>query len=231
MIRSFVRIIIAVAITSPAPCAWASDNPPTITSAGFASHHITIAWRTASNEIFDKFNVRYSPVPLGALPTWQNEVNGGSGGTFTWLPLAPAAGSYVFIVQGCKHGVFQSDCTGWSRQVTVTVPPEPVAATHRFSWPQMSSGDCRMQNAVVTFGAYGAGTFSAQVKTLHTHSGDVWHATITGMDTSGNTLVGLPRFDSMRMDDNHDWYNWSENFTYDQGKFSSIKGVNMKHSC
>ena len=210
--------------------ASASENPPTITSGSFASPHVKIAWRGPDS--YDAFNIRYSPGTLGALPTWQTQVAGGTGGSFTWLP--PSPGTYAFIVEGCRKdslGVFRSDCSKWSSQVQVNAPAEPPPQVNTLNWGPLSSGDCQMQNASVTFTSYGGGTFAALVKTNHTHGGDVWHATISAQNGNGQTVVGLGTFDSTRMDDDHGWYGWTVPFTYDQAQYPNISRVNMHHSC
>ena len=208
----------------------AAENPPTITPRGFADHHIVIGW--SGPDHYNGFNIRYALGSFSNIQVTQVHVGGGTGGTFSLLP--PSPGTYVFIVEGCNQdslGIFHSDCSKWSAQASVTAPAEPPPQTKSLSWGHMSAGDCEMQAATVTFDSNGAGTFTSQVKTDHTHSGDVWHATITAENASGQGLFGLPTFDSMRMDDNHPWYSWSVDFQYDPANFPQIVKANMSHQC
>ena len=88
-----------------------------------------------------------------------------------------------------------------------------------------------MQSATIVFRSNGTGLFSSQVKTNHTHSGDVWHATIAGRNAAGQDVVSLPTFDSMRMDDDHGYYPWSQTFNFDPTRFSQIVNANMSSKC
>ena len=226
--RTLLLTVIALALAPYA--ARAAENPPTITSHAFADHHINIGW--SGPDHYNGFNIRYALGSFSNVQVTQVHVDGGTGGSFSVLP--PNPGSYVFIVEGCNAdslGIFHSDCSKWSAQVAVTAPTEPPPQTTSLTWGHMSSGDCEMQDAKVTFSSYGAGTFTSQVKTNHTHSGDVWHATITAENASGQGLASLPTFDSVRMDDNHPWYNWTVNFQYNAASFPQITKANISNKC
>jgi len=109
--------------------------------------------------------------------------------------------------------------------------PSTAASPFVVSWKPMHAGDCVMQNASVAFHSDGYAIVTAQVKTNHTHSGDIWHATISAQDANGKTLFTSPTLNTFRMDDNHPWYNWRAIFRTDYKDFSKIRAAKMKHSC
>ena len=154
-------------------------------------------------------------------------------------PCTP--GPLDFFVDSDYYGCWEnaSNCAANTDQVMVVIhtdalkkgmqpsPAQPTAIT----WQSMSSGDCVMQNANVTFKPDGTAIFAAQVKTNHTHSGDIWHATIATKDNEGKILFTSPKMDSGRMDDNHPWYQWRAIYPFDFRLFGKIHDATMDHSC
>jgi hypothetical protein len=109
-----------------------------------------------------------------------------------------------------------------------TLPPPTVTS---LTFPHIAKGDCELDGATIQFKSNGAGQFSARVRTNHTHSGDVWHTTITGRNHAGQTIVSLPTFDSTRMDDNHGYYPWTVYFEFDPTKWSQIESAHSENGC
>lgn len=203
---------------------------PSITASGYANGLFSLSWTASQSYAY--FNVRWSSGSTVAPNANQQEVGSGSAGSFSNRPTG--TGPYTFIVEGCDRtfaGLSQSQCTGWSRPVTLYATPQPPPQSTTLTWPHMTAGDCEMQGASVTFRSNGTGTFASQVRTDHTHSGDVWHATISGRNAGGQTVVGLPTFDSMRMDDDHPYYQWTVNFEFDPSRFGQIASADMHKAC
>ena len=204
-------------------------NAPTL-SGSFNDGKITVSWTAGHN--YDVYNVRFSSGTAVTASAVQVEAGSGTSGSYT--TREGAVGSYAFIVQGCMRDfwhIFRSDCSPWSNTSVVSVTPTAPPATNAMSFPHASSGDCEMQNATIVFRSDGSGLFTAQVKTNHTHSGDIWHATIVARNGSNQDLVNLPTFDSMRMDDNHGWYAWTRTFEFDEAKYSQISKGAMNNKC
>jgi hypothetical protein len=109
-----------------------------------------------------------------------------------------------------------------------TLPPPKITS---LSFKHDAKGDCELDGATIQFKSNGSGQFSARVKTNHTTSGDVWHTTITGRNLAGQTIVSLPTFDSMRMDDNHGYYPWTVYFEFDPTQWSQIESAHSENSC
>ena len=213
-------------LTAPGS-AYASETPPTITGHTFGNHRVNISW--SGPDQYDVFNSRYADGVLGTSQDRQIQVGSGNGGNFSLRPDSP--GTWVFIVEGCRGGVFRSDCSKWSQQVSVVAPTEAPPQTQTLSWAPDSAGDCHMQNATVTFSSYGDAQFSAQVKTDHTHTSDVWHATLWPENAAGKGLLPSKTFDSMKMSDDHGWYNWTEHWEFDASQFPQIAKWHKLNKC
>jgi hypothetical protein len=91
-------------------------------------------------------------------------------------------------------------------------------------WGQLHSGDCQQDNGTIVLRPDGTGTFSATTLTYKTHTGDVWHTTLTFYTTGGTRLFARGEFNSPRMNDGNPppKYFWSADFTYDSGLYSAV---------
>jgi hypothetical protein len=219
----------ASAVFGAATQSGQAGNAPAFTQSSYANGKFSLAWTGGASYTY--YNMRWSAGTVVAPNASQTETGSGGNGSFSYRP--PAPGPYSFMVEGCNrtYSFSESSCSKWSRTVTLyaTVQPPPTAKSLNF--PHMSSGDCEMQNATITFRSDGTGSFTAQVKTNHTHSGDVWHATMAARNAGNQDIVKLPTFDSMRMDDDHGYYQWNHDFEYDASQFPAINGVAMLKKC
>ena len=202
--------------------------PPVITGSGFQNDLMHVAWTAGRN--WPRYNVRWERDKLDG-GAQQHEAHGGISSDFATHAMNQS-GTFLFIVQGCDLHVFAgSSCSGWSAPVKVAAIGDAAPKVVTYNWTHLASGDCEMKDATATFRSNGTATFAAQVKTNHTHSGDVWHTTLTGETATGQTLFSIGTLDGPRMDDNHGWYPWSKDFAFDPAPFALLGKTNMRHSC
>ena len=160
-----------------------------------------------------------------------------------------AQGPYTFIVEGCISNFFgaaKSTCSHWSSPVTVTVPQQPTKPvqqppqTKSYTLALDHKGDCTLQNPSMIFGSDGSFQFKAQVKTDHTHSGDYWHmlAQVVGVDGSPihDSAIGASdslifTMTSMRMSDDHGFYDWTYTTNFDPRWYPLVGGAHTTNSC
>ncbi len=110
-------------------------------------------------------------------------------------------------------------------------PSAPKANPIDLTFPHIKVGDCELDGATITLNPDGSAVWNAQVKTDHTHSGDIWHATLNLQDIVQNNISSVPTFDSVRMSDNHGYYPWQHAFSYPAVLFSEVKGARLHSSC
>jgi hypothetical protein len=110
-----------------------------------------------------------------------------------------------------------------------------LAAPVSFTWGDIKAGDCEMQAGMtLTLYPSGWGEMKAQVMTHHTHSGDTWHISFTGYNSSNGVVLTIPilgSMDSMRMDDNHGYYGWTQDFTFDPIHLGEVDHMISHSSC
>lgn len=202
-------------------------SPPVIVGSGFENDMLHVAWTSKRN--WPRYNVRWELDRLDDKAQ-NHDAPGGLNSAFA-VHAQNRPGAYFFIVEGCESQLLHhSICSGWSApmKVVATVGAPKVV---RYSWGHLTAGDCQMQNAWVEFRSNGTATFSAEVKTNPKHNGNTWHATLSAQTASGQTLFTMGAFDSPRMSDKHDWYQWSQIFAYDSARFGQIGKANLKNHC
>ena len=209
---------------------------PVATGQPYNNGTITVTWTAGRS--YDSYNVRWSPGAQVALNAYQWNGGAGSGGLHSITEYAQ--GPYTFIVQGCVTnfgGLASKTCSHWSNAVTVTVPPPSGPITNKsYTFDTRQKGNCTLQKETIVFSSDGIVTWDAQVKTDKTHSGDYWHINIYPHDKNGqNVLVsgqGLTwRWTSMRMDDDHGFYNWHYVTNYNPAFYPIINSVYETSSC
>jgi hypothetical protein len=77
----------------------------------------------------------------------------------------------------------------------------------------------------------GTGEFTCRVKTKHTHSGDTWHHWIVLKNRAGAEILRLGEWTSVRMDDDHGWYDWTVNFAWNEAFFDVIQTASAIFAC
>jgi hypothetical protein len=110
-------------------------------------------------------------------------------------------------------------------------PGAASTSPYDISFPHDNLGDCELDGATIAFNADGSATWSAQVKTNHTHSRDIWHASIELLDVVQNEIESVPTFDSPDLHDDHGYYTWQHTFSFPAVLFSEIKGARLHSSC
>ncbi|MFD8500036.1 DUF6294 family protein [Amycolatopsis sp. NPDC059657] len=147
----------------------------------------------------------------------------------------------VFVAVLAAAGTLLSTAAEASPQPTITsgVVAEGLAY-QRFTWGELRVGDCHQINGTLTFYSDGTGYWSARTWTDSTHSGDIWHTRfqIVAGAGAGEFFVptppkphDFPTFDSPRMDDDGQRYDWGQPFTYDKLYFNSAREVYQRYSC
>lgn len=214
----------------------ASFPAPIATGQPYSNGNVSITWTAGRS--YDSYNVRWSPGAQVALNAYQWNGGGGTGGSHSVTEYAP--GPYTFAVEGCVTnllGLGSKTCSHWSNAVTVTIPPSNTPITNKsFTFDTRQKGDCILQKGTIVFSSDGIVTWDAQVKTDHTHSGDYWHINIYPHDKNQqNVQVGGQglswRWTSMRMDDNHGFYDWHYVTNYNPQFFPLISSVYETSSC
>jgi len=89
--------------------------------------------------------------------------------------------------------------------------------------PHLAGGnldDCeRDSGGSLILNPNGWGSFSLKIKTNKTRSGDTFRQAFYILDKNKKMILALPLagqyFQSMRMDDDHGWYSWGEEFQFD----------------
>jgi hypothetical protein len=100
-----------------------------------------------------------------------------------------------------------------------------------WTWGKLHDGDCDQENGLLVFYADGKAKWSCRTRTLHTHSGDIWHCTFNVRDARSIFLFNLTYIDSPRMNDDAGWYNWNQDLTFPAQHFSNIAIVDQNYSC
>ena len=116
----------------------------------------------------------------------------------------------------------------------VASPHGTVVQTKRYPWnPPVHRGDCEQDNAFILFHSDGTGTFTCVTLTYHTHSGDVWHASFSGIAENGAVLFTTPTFNSPTMNDGNPppRYSWSAQFTFLPEYWAAITSATQHCSC
>ena len=214
----------------------ASFPAPVAIGQPYTNGTITVTWTAGRS--YDSYNVRWSPGAQVALNAYQ--WNGGAGADGAHSINEYASGPYTFAVQGCVTNLFglaSKGCSHWSNPVTVTVPPSSGPVTNKsFTFDTRQKGDCTLQKGTIVFSSDGIVTWDAQVKTDHTSSGDYWHINIyphgknqQNVQVGGQGLTW--RWTSMKMEDNHGFYNWHYMTNYNPQFYSVIDSVYETSSC
>ena len=102
--------------------------------------------------------------------------------------------------------------------------------------PPWHVGDCWMENGVVMIRNDGHGEFGCRVRTLFTHTKDVWHLTLEILgevitDPGGASFSGSWDGPKMSEKDKPVQHLWGQNFAFDAAKFEAMKHVRLTSCC
>jgi hypothetical protein len=95
---------------------------------------------------------------------------------------------------------------------------------------RMASGNCLLQSAFIEFRQNGVAHIWADIITQHTHSGDQWNL-IGAMALNDNSKSFIKEFTSTVMDDDHGWYKWAKDVSYDAAAFGKIATFALNGNC
>jgi hypothetical protein len=110
------------------------------------------------------------------------------------------------------------------------MPTAALADSKSYSWVDQRAGDCHLTGAL-TLNSDGSANFAANSSTDSTHSGDVWHESISVFTAQHQLLFRFGIWNSPRMDDGGAAYTWSANGSYPAPFYGLAATAESSGSC